>query len=434
MTAESTDARQIGPDRITVEAWDRHRDRRAAALLVIFALAVYLLTATYSSYQVNDNRAVNISAWSLATQGTLALPDHFAGGNRWIVEGRDGELYTNRFPGAILWATPFHAVAALITGGDVPDHPVFLNYAPGGVAAAAVTALAVGASFLLFRRLADRRLAVAATVVLAFGTGVWSVSADAIWTHGPTHLLLVLGVLAAADGRNNKAGLAFAVAILTRPPTAVVAAVTGIWSSVRSRRVGPIVVIGAWSATGALALAAYSQRLFGTWQPIAGYREDAITSLATSSWEALGSQVIWTLVHPLRGVLIYTPFLLVLTPLIRHGWRTSPWWVRSSAVGGLVYMALQLRFSWSGGGGYFGSRMTLETLVLAAPLLLRTWQAFVSQSERLKGAAVGLMAVAVVTHGLGATVRSIHPEAREEWRVELETFCEQNPELDGCRP
>jgi hypothetical protein len=415
-----------------VAPWDRVRDRRTLAVLVLVVWAIYLATATYSAVQMNDNRAVNISAWSLGTRGTLALPAHFEDGNRWIVEGVNGELYTNRFPAPIVWAAPFHAVAELFVQRGEPDHPIFLNHAHGGVAAATVTALAVGASFVLFRRLADRRLAISATVVLAFGTGVWSVSADSMWTHGLSHLTLVLALLAAADGRNVHSGVAYAVSVLTRPPAALIAAVTGIWSSWHARSIRPALTIGLVSGAGALLLVVYSYSLFGTWQPIAGYREDAITSIVVAPWTSFAERTLFAMAHPTRGAFIYTPFLLILVPFVRHGWKVSPWWVRASAVGGLLYLVVQLRFSWAGGAHYFGSRMTLETLVLVAPLMLRTWQAHVRLDVRLRTAAMALMMVAVLIHSAGATFRSLAPEARASFRTNLEALCEERPELESC--
>jgi hypothetical protein len=418
---------------IEVEPWDRRRDRRTLVLLVLAVWAVYLATATYSSYQVNDNRAVNISAWSLGTRGTFALPEGWEGHNAWIVEGRDGALVTNRFPGPILWAAPFHAVGEALLQRGEPDHAVFLNYAPGGVAAATVTALAVGASFLLFRRLADRRMATVATLVLAFGTGVWSVSADAMWTHGLTHLTLVLGVLAMASQRYARAGVAFAFAVITRPHTAVIPAVVGVWEGVTRRSWRPVFVVGSFSALGVAALSAYSLLLFETWLPVSGYEADRVAAVASTGVVETFDRVINTMAHRTRGVFVYTPYLLILVPFIGRGWRASPAWVRSSAIAGLLYLAVQLRVHpWAGGSGYFGSRLTIETLVLAAPLLLRTWQAGIRDNGLLRRASLVLIVVALALHTVGATVRSIDPASREQWRQELETFCEANPELDGC--
>ena len=402
-------------------------------MLILVALLVYLLTATYDPFQANDNRAVNLSAWALGTQGTLELPPEWEGGNRWIVEGRDGALYTNRFPGAILWASPFHAVGEMVVRRGAPDHPVFLNYAPGGVAAATVTALAVGMSFLVFRRLASRSLAAAATGVLAFGTATWSISADSMWTHGLTQLTLLLGVLATADGRHVRAGLGFAAAVLARPHTAVIPATVGIWSSARSRRWRPMIVIGLVSVLGLLSMSVYSFSLFGTWAPVAGYGATGPGLRSAGDILTLLERIAFMVAHPLRGVLVYTPFLLILLPFVRHGWRASPWWVRSAAVGGVLYLVVQVwGDSWAGGGGFFGSRLTIETLTLLGPLLLRTWQVSVSRSARLKGACVGLVFAAVLTHALGATVMSVHPDSAQEWRRELDRFCIENPEIAGC--
>jgi hypothetical protein len=430
VTAVEREAREV-PD---APSWDRRLDRRAAALLFLVVWVVYLLTATYDEVQINDNRAVNISAWSLGTQGTLALPEDWEGQNRWIVRGADDRVYTNRFPGAILWATPFHAVAEAVLGRGVPDHSIFLNHAPGGVAAATATALAVLATFLVLRRLADRRLAIGATLVVAFATGTWSVSADSMWTHGLTHLTLTLGVLAAASGHNARGGLAFAAAAFTRPQTAVVAAVVGLWRGAHLRSIRPVIVIGLVSALGVVALSAYSYRLFGTLLPVAGYSGSRITAVATTSGSVFGERLLHTLANPRRGVLVYTPFLLVLLPFAWRGWRVSPWWVRASAIAGLVYLVVQLRANtWHGGSGFFGSRLALETVVLAAPLLLRTWQVCVSKVPILRVACLTLVAASFALHTFGA-LRPVPPNDQRALEVEIEKLCDASPDLEGCPP
>jgi hypothetical protein len=383
-------------------------------------------------YQVNDNRAVNISAWSLATRGTLALPDDFEGQNRWVMEGRNGALYTDRLPGAVLWATPFHAIAEAIEPRGEPGHVVFLNYVPGGVAAATVTALAIGATFVLFRRLADRRLAVGASLVLAFGTGVWSVSADSMWTHGLMHLTLVLALLATASQRYARSGVAFAAALLTRPHAAVVAAVVGLWEGWARRSVRPVVAIGLGSSLGLLGMAIYSQLLFGTWLPIAGYDPEGVANLATTTVSDTLERLVVNLGHPQRGALIYAPFLLVLIPFVGRGWRASPVWARSSAVGGLVYFVVQLRFTPFGGHGYFGSRLMLETLVLCAPLLLRTWQIALRSHQPLRRTTLVLVALSVMLHALGPTFLSTPTVSRVSWATFLEMVCEEVPDAREC--
>jgi hypothetical protein len=433
-SAEGTSVEGRRPDGVRdSEPWDRRRDRRAALLLFLIVWGVYLGTATYTVSQINDTRATAQSAWSLGTRGTLALPQEWEGTIDWEKEGRDGRLYTNRFPGPILWAAPFYTVGEALFPRETPGHPHLLNYAPAGVAAATAAALAVLASFLLFRRLADRRLAVIAAGVLAFGTGVWSVSADAMWNHGLTHLTLSLGVLAAIDGRHVRSGAAFAAAVITRPQVAVFAAVVGLWKGAVTRQLRPIIVIGAVSALGALAMVIYTRVLFGLSLPVAGHSPERVTDVATVPFLVFAERVWLTFVDPVRGVLFYVPALLVLLPFVRRGWRISPWWVKASAVAGVVYMVVQLRSNtYHGGAQFFGSRLTLEPLVLAAPLFLRTWQAFLSRQRVLRWLLGVLLTIGIALHALGATVwRSPFFDSEAVWEAHFEEIC-ADPDVVGC--
>jgi hypothetical protein len=85
---------------------------------------------------------------------------------------------------------------------------------------------------------------------------------------------------------------------------------------------------------------------------------------------------LWgTFLSPSRGLLILSPFLLMLIPGLRAGWRVAPDWVRASAVGGLGYLIMQLSGNrFTGGLGYFGYRVTMEPLVLCTPLLALAFQ------------------------------------------------------------
>ena len=65
----------------------------------------------------------------------------------------------------------------------------------GGIAAAVLTAAAVALMFLgLGRAGASRPLALGATAVFGLASPVWSVSANALWTH-PVTLLGICGAV-----------------------------------------------------------------------------------------------------------------------------------------------------------------------------------------------------------------------------------------------
>jgi hypothetical protein len=404
--------------------WDPHRDRRAVVGLFLVVWVVYLATANYGFYQMNDNRAVATSAWRLATAGTLALPADWEGDIPWETQGTDGQLYTDRFPGVILVAVPAYIVADTFGFIDRPTHAAFVSYAPASATAATIAALAVAVLFAVFRHLADRRTALMAAALFAFGTASWSVSADAIWTHGVTSLGLALAMLFLANGRSAAAGAGFALSILARPQTAIIPAVVGIWCGATRRSLRPVVAIGLTSGVGLLAVAIYSRTLFGTWLPVAGYDPVKVEWVVTSTGFEFLERVAMTLVNPVRGVLFYTPVLLLLLPFVHRGWRIAAGWARSSAAAGVLYLALQLRAnSWEGGYDYFGSRLTIETLVLISPLLLCIWQAMISKDRILRTVFIVLAGLSLVVHLVGATVLSYFPSGRELRDAYLEELC-----------
>lgn len=416
------------------EPWDRRLDRRASSLVFIVCLVVYLATATYTVAQINDARAATQSAYVLATSGSLALPETWRGEADWEVEGIDGRSYTNRFPLMAVYAAPFHLVADLASTAERPEHPHLISYAPSGIAAAIAAAAGVTVSFLLFRRLASRRLALAATAALAFGTGVWAVSADSLWPHSLTHLLLALGVLATADVRSAWSGLAFGASLLARPHLAVVPAVIGSWHALRKRSIQTLLLTGSLSALGLAAVVGYSRVLFGTWLPIAGYNTYAVDNVTGVSLAEYGERLFLALVDPVRGWLIYLPVLIVLLPFAVRGWRVSPWWVRAAAIAGVAYLLIQLRANvHHGGAQFFGPRLTIETTVLLAPLLLRTYQAHHQGRRWLAPAVHVLIAVGIVFHALGATVWR-HPfvDLDASWNERIEELCTEEGYAAGC--
>jgi hypothetical protein len=108
--------------------------------------------------------------------------------------------------------------------------------------------------------------------------------------------------------------------------------------------------------------------------------------------------------------------------------------VRSSAVAGVVYAIVQLRANgWDGGLDYFGSRLLLETLVLASPLLVLAFREFVLPSVRAFRWLVGVVLLgSVVLHGLGATVLATGfggIDGVTVWQETLADLCEDEPDL-----
>lgn len=434
MGTEGITGEGVGARR-SLSAWlDGLRARRAALLVVIPVLVVYLATATYSVAQVNDTRAVAVSAWSLGTRGTLDLPSQWPD-IPWRVDTERGWTVTNRFPGAIVLAAPFYM---LLPSDPDPGDAARVSYGPAGIAAAVSSAAAVAAVFLLLRRSTDRQsLAVGGALVFAFATATWSVSADAMWTHGPDQLWLALGLLAVSRDRFVWSGVAFAAAVFTRPQTAVAAAVVGIYLAARRRSLRPVLAIGLTSALGLFALVAYSQAVFGTWLPIAGYSTgpvEAVTSAPDSRW----LENIWrALIDRQRGLLVFSPFLIMLAPGVVAARRNAPDWIRGGALAALAYFLVQMQANvFHGGATFFSYRHPLELLTLAAPLLLLAHQGWAASRRPRRVMFAVVLALSIGLHAIGASLPTERELGRDYWETRLEWppgVCDPQREPD-CDP
>jgi hypothetical protein len=404
--------------------------RREVVIVLSLAILVlgpiYAATANWSTLQSNDPRSAALAGWQLATTGSLAMdPDWPADAVSWGAEGRDGRVYSNRFPGVIAVASVAYAAAAGTShASGSPAHPYLVPLWPATAVAIVIAIAAVVVTHLVFRGLdVPRWVAGTGTAFVALGTPVWSVSADALWTHGLTHLLLLAGLLAMQRGRLYAMGLWWAAAVTVRPHLVVAAVVVAVRQPSWRGRL-PLLVL---PVAGLLVVAAYSFAVFGQVLPAAGYAVDALGENAPiRSPRGLLSNLAAWLTDPLRGVLIYVPLAALALPGIPAVWRDAPAWVRDAAVAGLAYAFVQLSvIRASGGNFFFGHRTTIEALVLAAPLVLLSIHRLCTRLPLARVAITVIALVSVATHAFGAVVH-MPPGARSA----LERYQERTWDAD----
>lgn len=383
--------------------------------LLLFCVVglVYALTATYNPHQANDSLNTGVQAHQIATTGSPAL-DGLDPSYDWLArqlrEGPHGQV-TDRHPGSVLVGVVAYTLARplLPRGEDVQefvDVPVW----PASLAAALLSAAAVATLGLALARQKVFRpdLLVAVCLVLAFGTSTWPVSANALWPHSLTQFGIALGVLGLVDARPIRTGIGFALAIVARTHTAIIAAAAGLSLGLERRRAGPVAIIGAVSTLGLVAAMAYGVWVFGgSPSPTVGRGEVTDRLVHAGGGDtflaAVGNQLL-LFVHPLRGVFAMTPVLLPLVPALPEAWRRAPFWVRGLALGGFAQLVVQgLINTYAGGAGFFGSRVTLEFLTASVPLWALAYAA-VRERPLLRTATHVLAVLSIVLHGLGATV------------------------------
>jgi hypothetical protein len=385
-------------------------DVRDTSILGVVTWIIYAVTATVTATVgpkglvfSNDTFFSAYPAWTIAQLQTInidTVTQFTSSGWAFIL---DGNLRSDRFPGAILWAVPFY----LIGGGDT------FSIGPSAIAAATASAITIVFMHRALLSLVNRKTALAAAVLLAFGTAMWSVSADSLWTHPTTLMGLAIGSWAMTRSHFAIAGLGYAVAILSRPHTAVVAAAVGIWESTTRKSIRPALLVGATSLLGLIGLVAWNKVNANSWDIFPGTyggRFDAAISAGDGGqakpnlWSA---DLAATFFSPLRGIFIYSPFLLALLPGVIKAWRVAPAWVRSSTVGAGLYLLVQLAGNvWIGATGFFGYRLTLEPLLLVTPLLALAWQEWTSQITIARRAFGALAAISLWWFAVASITRS----------------------------
>lgn len=395
----------------------RTLDLAVVALLVVVLGGLYLATASRGPAQVNDTRAASVAAWSLGTRGTAVLPAGWpASRNYWGVETAEDRVLVGRFPGVAYWAAPAYAAAAIVGDEPPPAHPLLVDPGPAATTAALTAAAVAGVVYALLRTVTSRRVAVGATLVIATGTSLWSVAADAMWPHGPAMLALAGALLAWRRSHPALVAVCAAIAVLARPPVVVILCILAVYAWWRARpRDGWAFAAGA--AAGLAALSAYSAWAFGTALPVAGY--DAVSHLdglaIHGPWQT-ARELGLAFVSRSRGLLVASPVVLPAMVAVVVAWRRLPGWTRAGAVAGLVLLVLQVRaVGHRGGADLAAYRVSLEALVVATPaLVLATVE--VARDRRWVQVLVGILAAASIAfHAHGAVTGGIAPQHVRAW-------------------
>lgn len=391
-------------------------DGHAWLMVFLGCLPVYLLTAHYLWVSVDTQSSV-LPAWQLVHHGNVWV-EHLHPRPYWsVVAGH--HLVSNRMPGTILVNVPM--VALLYGLGP--------SFVPAALTAALLTACAAGLMFLAFRRLVSGHLALVATLMMAFGTSLWTVASAEVWPHTVDTFCLAVAMYALSRERLLMAGFALGAAITARPQVAVVALVVGLGLAGIKRSWRPVLAVGLPATAGLVFVLGWNRMLYGHASISGGYpsyASDNLTSTSASGLHMMLTNVVGTLVSPQRGLLLFLPLSALLVWGVRAGWRRSPAWSRVLAAGGLAYAAVQMKINGFGGGdAFYGYRLMTELVVCASPLAVMTTVAWVSQRDWRVRVARGLAVLCVGVQAIGAVAFSIPDSSRSDpwhWSPILDAF------------
>jgi alpha-1,2-mannosyltransferase len=243
--------------------------------------------------------------------------------------------------------------------------------------------------------------------VFGFATPVWSVAANQMWPHTIT----LLGIAGMAWASSTKrwwwAGVFGGLMLWGRLHAALIVAVLGLGVGWRRRDRGIVIRIAIASGAFLIGYCAWVRWIYGTWNPSGAYGSTTtgIVNGGEQYWFDVPNQLgMW--VAPDRGILVWTPVILLLLPALVRSWRTLPDWARSLAYGGLVYTVLECALNtFTGGSAFYGYRYGLEMLACATPALAMSAPAMGRSARRLVGPLLGVQFLAIalgsVTDGVG---------------------------------
>jgi hypothetical protein len=334
-----------------------------AVFLVAFGL--FALTARHGDGSW-DYYTANYASWHLVETGSpivgpTPIPelDGDPEAGVWIMETDNGYVIS-RFPGVIAIALPAYWIAHVVGQADA------MTVLPGAFTAALASALALLLMFLALRTRVSERRAAAAVAVLGFATPVWTVSADAVWPHTVTLLGIAGMAWGCATVRWWAVGLFGGITLWGRLHAAVIVALLGVVLGWRRKNLSITLVIGSISAAFLALLCLWTKWMYGTWSPTGSYNDD-VFDVAPQGLERLTNQLgMWVSFD--RGILVWTPILVLLTPAVFRGWRDLPDWARTLLVGGLLYTVVQaVLITFTGGDSFYGYRLGIEFVVAATP-------------------------------------------------------------------
>jgi alpha-1,2-mannosyltransferase len=252
--------------------------------------------------------------------------------------------------------------AYFLFGSDSPSE------LPGSLTAAFLSAVAITLMFSALRRHLTDRQALVAAVVFGFATPMWTISGNMLWPHTVTVLGIAGMAWSASSNKWWSAGVFGGFALWGRLHTALIVAFLGIGVGLRRRQLGPVVRAGVASGVFLLGTCVWNRWMYGSWNPLGGYGQSDMAATENYRYSLTNQLGMW--VSPDRGILVWTPIVLLLVPALVRSWRELPDWSRSLLVGGLVYTVLQASMiTFTGGDGFYGYRYGLEFLACATPAL-----------------------------------------------------------------
>lgn len=354
--------------------------RGSKILLALFCI-VFITHFLSKVCYITDSRWTLHTSWAMLHQRNMQL-DKFKPiidqQKYYAIDERNGHLYYSFPPGTSVLCAPLFAVIDKIAKRVyyLDSSNLLSGYAHQGMElflAAFFVAITTVLLFVVLLQLKiETWLALLLVLVFAYGTSAWSVASRGLFAHGPTMLFLTGVIWALNKSEQNinwlwLAGFLLGYAYIIRPTNSVGILVFGLYILYSYK-------FQSWRAIipGALVLLLFALRNFSVYGHILSpYYQPS--HMGTDNHLLAG--LAGNLVSPNRGLLIFSPFFVLLAPLVYSA-------IRRGAFTGLLYAVLATAglhtllisyfdnwyAGWCFGPRYFADVLPLLIILLAAGL------------------------------------------------------------------
>lgn len=244
--------------------------------------------------------------------------------------------------------------------------------------ASLLCSLSVALLFLAARRRCPDTMATVIALGFGLGTNVWALASQTLWTHESVMLGLALAVWALARSREEiaarhlwiaSAGLGWAG--FARPQVApIILIVTQgvIWRRRQWRDLPALAPLAALTMLAIFLNVTWFGHLLGA-VPRLEALHPQIHQVDSSLTASPGEEALGLLFSPSRGLLVFSPVVLVALLGVRTAWREGArgdlrWWLLAGAAQYALYSCYSVWWA----GHTYGPRYMIDLLPLGVPL------------------------------------------------------------------
>ncbi|MCA1834169.1 MAG: hypothetical protein ABR548_04605 [Actinomycetota bacterium] len=362
--------------------------RKLAPFAAVFVIVTAFYGTTYSYRHITDTDLNSHQTRALVLHGDINIGRYDFSRPKYAIH-HGANQYSIYGVGVSLIGAPIYFFLA---------HFYLSDRIAQGVAAIPFVAGAIVAMLWLLLRLFGKKLAVAGTVVFAFGTTMWPLASMAFYTHGPVALLQILGVCALFSERERApfwAGLAFAGAMFIRPTVFIFVVAVGIFYLLRG--IGPAVKFGIGSFAPIAGILIQNRWIWGSWLK-SGYSFAGVGFHGNVQRALFGLLFGWW-----RGLFVYSPILLlsvagfILVVRKRRGYIEQR--LLTLGIASIATILFYARWTtWWGGLSQFGYRYLLDVV----PVLIVLSVYAMPSVTRVRSIAIPAGVVSIMTMAAGS--------------------------------